>query len=86
MVIDPDAPMALLQGRDSKQRVRPIKTGIKQIDRLGLMEVLWYTLQLKRIANGAEPRPNESGLWAFLKSLAMNGWGAYRTRRLRART
>jgi 2,4-dienoyl-CoA reductase-like NADH-dependent reductase (Old Yellow Enzyme family) len=86
MVIDPEAPMALLQGRDSKQRVRPIKTGIKQIDRLGLMEVLWYTLQLKRIANGAEPRPKESGLWAFLKSLAMNGWGTYRTRRLRART
>jgi len=86
IVIDPDAPMALLQGRDSKQRVRPVKTGIKQIDRLGIMEVLWYTLQVKRIANGGEPRPNESGLWAFLKSLAMNGWGTYRTRRLRART
>lgn len=84
MAIDPDAPLALLQGRDSSQRVRPIKTGIKQIDRLGVMEVLWYELQVKRIADGGEPRPNESGLWAFLKSLAMNGWGAYRTRRLRA--
>jgi 2,4-dienoyl-CoA reductase-like NADH-dependent reductase (Old Yellow Enzyme family) len=86
MVIDPDAPMALLQGRDSKQRVRPIKTGIKQIDRLGIMEVLWYTLQVKRIANGGEPRPNESGLWAFLKTLVISGWGTFRTRRLRART
>ncbi|SFH61646.1 2,4-dienoyl-CoA reductase [Collimonas sp. OK307] len=85
MVIDPDAPMALLQGRDSKRRVRPIKTGIKQIDRLGIMEVLWYTLQVKRIANGGEPRPNESGLWAFLKTLVMSGWGTFRTRRLRAR-
>jgi 2,4-dienoyl-CoA reductase-like NADH-dependent reductase (Old Yellow Enzyme family) len=86
MVIDPDAPMALLQGGDSKQRVRPIKTGIKQIDRLGIMEVLWYTLQVKRIANGGEPRPNESGLWAFLKTLVISGWGTFRTRRLRART
>ncbi|MBA5689100.1 NADH:flavin oxidoreductase/NADH oxidase family protein [Rugamonas apoptosis] len=84
MAIDPDAPQALLQGRDSAQRVRPIKTGIKQIDRLGVMEVLWYELQVKRIANGREPRPNESGLWAFVKSLAMNGWGTFRTRRLRA--
>lgn len=84
MAIDPDAPLALLQGRDSVQRVRPIKTGIKQIDRLGVMEVLWYELQVKRIANGGEPRPNESGLWAFVKSLAMNGWGTFRTRRLRA--
>jgi hypothetical protein len=78
--------MALLQGGDSKQRVRPIKTGIKQIDRLGIMEVLWYTLQVKRIANGGEPRPNESGLWAFLKTLVISGWGTFRTRRLRART
>lgn len=84
MVIDPDAPAALLQGQDSKQRVRPIKTGIKQIDRLGLMEVLWYALQVKRIAAGGEPRPNESGLWALMKTLVMSGWGTFRTRRLRA--
>jgi 2,4-dienoyl-CoA reductase-like NADH-dependent reductase (Old Yellow Enzyme family) len=84
MVIDPDAPAALLHGQDSKQRVRPIKTGIKQIDRLGLMEVLWYALQVKRIAAGGDPRPNESGLWALLKSVVMSGWGTFRTRRLRA--
>ncbi len=84
MAIDPDAPAALLQGRDSAQRVRPIVTGIKQIDRLGVMEVLWYELQLKRIADGGEPRPNESGLWALVKSLTLAGWGAFRTRRLRA--
>jgi 2,4-dienoyl-CoA reductase-like NADH-dependent reductase (Old Yellow Enzyme family) len=85
MVIDPDAPAALLRGRDSKQLVRPIKTGIKQIDSLGLMEVLWYSLQVKRIARGGEPRPNESGLWALLKTLLISGWGTLRTRRLRAR-
>ncbi|VWB88021.1 NADH:flavin oxidoreductase/NADH oxidase family protein [Burkholderia lata] len=85
MVIDPDAPAALLQGMDSKQHVRPIKTGIKAIDRLGIMEVLWYTLQVKRIANGSKPRPDESGLWAFLKALVASGWGTFRTRRLRAR-
>ncbi|MBA5640067.1 NADH:flavin oxidoreductase/NADH oxidase family protein [Duganella sp. LX20W] len=85
MVIDPDAPAALLQGRDSAQRVRPIKTGIKQIDSLGVMEVLWYELQIKRIAAGGEPRPNESGLWAFVKSLVLSGWGTFKTRRLRAR-
>jgi 2,4-dienoyl-CoA reductase-like NADH-dependent reductase (Old Yellow Enzyme family) len=85
MAIDPDAPASLLNGLDSKQQVRPIKTGIQLVDRLGLMEVLWYTLQVKRIAGGSEPRPHESGLWALVKSLALNGWGAFRTRRLRAR-
>ena len=85
LAIDPDAPAALLQGRDSAQQVHTIKTGIKPIDRMGLMEILWYSLQLKRIAKGREPRANESGLLAFLKSLTMSSWGTYRTRRLRAR-
>lgn len=84
LAIDPDAPAALLKGRDSPQRVRPITTGIERVDRMGMMEVLWYTLQLKRIANGGKPRPNESGLWALAKSVLKNGWGTFRTRRLRA--
>ncbi|RQO73178.1 NADH oxidase [Aquitalea sp. FJL05] len=84
LAIDPDAPAALLQGRDSLQQVRPIRTGIKSIDRLGVMEVLWYTRQLKRIARGHKPCPDESGLFAFLKSLLHSSWGTYRTRRLRA--
>ena len=84
MAMDPDAPSALLQGLNGPQRVRPITTGIKPIDRMGIMEVLWYTLQLKRIANGGNPRPNESGLWAFIKSLKGSVWGTYRTKRMRA--
>ncbi len=85
LAIDPDAPISLLQGRDSPQKVRPIKTGIKAVDRMGLMEVVWYERQLKRIAKGREPRPNESGLSAFLKSVFTSGWGTFRTRRTRAR-
>jgi 2,4-dienoyl-CoA reductase-like NADH-dependent reductase (Old Yellow Enzyme family) len=85
LAIDPDAPVALLQGQDSRHVVRPVTTGLKAVDRMGIMEVLWYTRQLKRIANGAEPRPDESGLVAFLKSALMSGWGTLRTRRLRAR-
>lgn len=53
LAIDPDAPAALLQGRDSPHRVRPITTGIKPVDRMGIMEVLWYTLQLGRFADGS---------------------------------
>jgi 2,4-dienoyl-CoA reductase-like NADH-dependent reductase (Old Yellow Enzyme family) len=85
LAIDPDAPAALLQGRDSLQQVRPINTGLKAVDRMGIMEVLWYTRQLKRIAGGREPRPDENGLSAFLKSAFNSGWGTFRTRRLRAR-
>jgi len=85
LAIDPDAPAALLRGQDSLHQVRPIKTGISPIDRMGVMEIFWYSLQLRRIADGGEPRPGESGLWAFLKSVLNSGWGTFRTRRLRAR-
>jgi 2,4-dienoyl-CoA reductase-like NADH-dependent reductase (Old Yellow Enzyme family) len=85
MAIDPDAPAALLAGKDSAQQVSPIKTGIKPVDRLGLMEVLWYGLQVKRIARGGNPKPKESGLLALIKALTINGWGTFRTRRERAR-
>ena len=84
LAIDPDAPAALLQGRDSTQQVRTIRTGLKFVDRMGIMEVLWYERQLKRIARGKEPRPNEGGLTAFLKSALGSGWGTFRTRRMRA--
>ncbi len=84
LAIDPDAPAALLRGQDSPQRVRPILTGIRKIDRMGIMEISWYGQQLKRIATGRNPRPNESALFAFLRAVASSGWGTFRTRRLRA--
>ncbi|MDB5967993.1 MAG: oxidase [Hydrocarboniphaga sp.] len=55
------------------------------IDRMSVMEIFWYTLQLRRIASGGNPRPDESGLWAFLKSVMKSGWGTVRTGRLRAK-
>jgi 2,4-dienoyl-CoA reductase-like NADH-dependent reductase (Old Yellow Enzyme family) len=85
LAIDPEAPAALLRGEDSVQRVRPIKTGISMIDRMGVMEIFWYSLQLHRIADGGNPRPGESGLLAFLKALMKSGWGTFQTRRLRAK-
>lgn len=83
LAIDPTAPAKLLQGQDSEHQVRPIKTGIPPIDRMGVMEIFWYTLQLNRIGRGGNPKPHESGLLAFLKSLLRSGWGTFRTQRMR---
>lgn len=70
LAIEPDLPRRLLAGQDPRQHVRPITTGIRAIDKMGLMEVTWYTGQLKRIGQGEAPKPRESGLWVFLKFLA----------------
>lgn len=84
LAIDPDAPKALLAGRDCDHQVQAISTGIKAIDKMGVMEILWYSRQLKRIASGGDPKPKESGLWAFLASLVGSIWGTRQTKRLRA--
>ena len=80
LAIDPDAPKPLLAGRDSTEHVRPIRTGIAKVDRMGIMEIFWHTGQLKRIARCGDPRPRESGLKAFLKAVLTSGWGAFRPR------
>lgn len=84
LAIEPDLPQRLLAGQEPQYAVRPISTGIKAIDRMALMEVVWYSRQLRRMAKGQAPKPNESGLWSFCANLLHNGMGTWKTRRLRA--
>ena len=70
LALEPDLPNRLLAGQQPRFTVKPIKTGIPMVDRMALMEVTWYTGQLKRIGRGQPPKPNESGLWVFLGFMA----------------
>lgn len=74
LAIEPDVPNKLLAGAAPVHTVRPIATGIKAIDKLGLLEISWYTGQLKRIGHGKPTRPHEPGLWVFAKQ----AWGMLR--------
>jgi len=67
LAIEPDAPQRLLAGQPTVHQVKPITTGLRVIDKLGLLEISWYTGQLRRIGRGEAPRPNESGLWVFAR-------------------
>ena len=84
LAVEPDLPNRLMAGQDPRYNVQPIRTGIGAIDRMALMEVVWYSRQLRRMARGQPTKPNESGLWAFLANLVGNGIGTWKTRRLRA--
>ena len=74
LAIEPDVPNKLLAGRAPLYQIKPITTGIKAIDKMGLLEITWYTGQLKRIGRGRSPKPNEPGLWVFIKQ----AWGMLR--------
>lgn len=70
LAIEPDVPKRLLTGQQPRVQVTPKNTGIGFIDKMGLMEITWYTGQLKRIGRGEAPKPNESPLWVFVKYIA----------------
>lgn len=50
------------------------------------MEVLGYTQQLNRIAQGKKTKLKESGLCVFIKSVLRSGWGTYATQRTRTKS
>lgn len=81
LAVEPDLPLRLLAGAEAHHPVRPIRTGIGAIDRLGLLEISWYTGQLKRIADGRAPWPDEPPLWVF----ARQAWRMARVGRVRSR-
>ena len=70
MAVEPRVCLRLLKGQDPQETVSARKTGIPMIDKMGLLEVTWYTGQLKRIGRGEAPKPNESSLWVFIKYIA----------------
>lgn len=84
LALETDLPNRLLRGENPHFEVRPITTGIKLIDRMALMEVAWYSRQLRRIGDGRAPKPRESGLASFAVGMVENGWHTFKTRRLRA--
>lgn len=84
LAVDPDYANKILTGRPLTVTIRPITTGIRFLDKTALMEVAWYSRQLRRMANGKNPRPDESGLLSFIKVMAASTWRTSQTRRLRA--
>lgn len=67
MAIETDAPKRYLNGEATKHTVKPIKTGIPMVDKMGLMEISWYSMQLKRLGKGLPSKPNEPAIWALIK-------------------
>jgi 2,4-dienoyl-CoA reductase-like NADH-dependent reductase (Old Yellow Enzyme family) len=67
LAIEPDAALKILEGKDPDHKVQKIKTGLGAIDKLGVMETVWYREQLELIGQGKGPKPNRAALWVFLK-------------------
>jgi 2,4-dienoyl-CoA reductase-like NADH-dependent reductase (Old Yellow Enzyme family) len=84
LVIEPDLPKRILAGLPPRHEVKPISTGFKFIDKIGFMEITWYTRQIQRIGHGQEPLPDESPLMVFVLNTLRMGVNAFKMRRMRA--
>ena len=58
LTLDPDVPGTLLDGSVARTEVKPHHTGIRLID--SLTELTYYTVNMWRMANGKEPKPNRN--------------------------
>jgi len=70
--VEPDLGHRLLAGQDVRYGVDKIKTGIPLVDKMAIMEIIWYAAQFKYIAQGKQPNPKLSPLKVFFKYLKGN--------------
>ena len=70
--VEPDVTNRLIAGQDVLYAVDKIKTGISMIDKMAIMEVIWYAAQFKDIAEGKRPNPKLSPLKVFFHYLKGN--------------
>lgn len=85
LAVEPDMPKRILAGESVHSVVTPRRTGIKAIDDMAMMEVVWFTRQLHRMAKGKEPIQDESVLMALVRSMTMVAIRSSRTKRMRLR-
>jgi 2,4-dienoyl-CoA reductase-like NADH-dependent reductase (Old Yellow Enzyme family) len=66
LAIDPQLPNKLFKDSDIKSTVQPITTSIKKLDQMAIMEISWYTDQIRRMAEGKKPKTKVRGLWSVI--------------------
>ena len=64
--VEPDLTQRLIAGQDVRYAVKPIKTGLPFVDKMAIMEIIWYAAQFKTIGKGKTPNPKLSPLLVFL--------------------
>ena len=83
LAVEPELSRRILAGEKVCSVVEPRRTGIGFIDRLAMMEVVWFSRQLHRMGAGKDPLPNENVLLAMLRSTTATLLDSHKTRKMR---
>ena len=79
--VDPDFPNNLIADSSHKQELRILTTGVKALDKIAMLDIVWYEFQLARMAKGLVPKAGLSEWAVFAKTLVAAGTYAFRKRR-----
>jgi 2,4-dienoyl-CoA reductase-like NADH-dependent reductase (Old Yellow Enzyme family) len=71
LTVEPDLPTGLLDGSVDHSDVTPKRSGIRLLD--NLIELVFYTVQMWRIADGKAPAPNRHPALNVIQYLMHNG-------------
>jgi 2,4-dienoyl-CoA reductase-like NADH-dependent reductase (Old Yellow Enzyme family) len=85
LAVEPDLPKRILAGESVTSVVEPRRTGIKAIDEMAMMEVIWFARQLHRMGKGKDPVKNESVIMAMIRSMIMVAIRSSKTKRMKLR-
>jgi 2,4-dienoyl-CoA reductase-like NADH-dependent reductase (Old Yellow Enzyme family) len=81
LAVDPDFPRDLLADPDHGLVIKRPTTGSRYLDRMTMLDIVWYERQLARMASGQRPKPNLSVWRTVIGTLVASGRQAFKTRR-----
>lgn len=81
LAVDPFIPRKIMTGEAYTSPIKSLKTGIRMIDNMAMLELTWYEQQLKRISKGKPPKTDKSIWSALVQAVFDNGVHALQRRR-----
>lgn len=81
MAIEPEFPNRILQDSGYGSNLKDPSTGVRAVDRMAMLSITWYEIQLEKIAKGHPPDPNLNAWLAVMMIMKKMGAHAFLKRR-----
>ena len=81
LAIEPDFPKRLMADPSGRIDLPRPTTGFKSVDRMVILDLSWWELQLRRMGQGLDPKPDLSAWRSVWTTLSELGLAAFRRRR-----
>lgn len=81
MAVYPDLPNRLIADDNYGIKMKSLSSGSKTLDRLSMLELVWYEHQMDRIGSGKGAKPNQSSWYSIFRNFKDIGSYTWKKRR-----